>query len=107
MAEKIKTKRGDTFCLKCTYRNEDDERAELPEEIRSQIRTTKGDLVQELDIERLDEKGDFELTAKAKDTEGWDTGKHECDIEYTEDGRVFSTETFEISVVEDITYDED
>jgi len=50
--------------------------------------------------------GIFSLTATATATASWTTGTHSCDVEFTDDNsEVFSTETFKLKLIDDITYD--
>jgi len=50
--------------------------------------------------------GVFSLTATATSTASWTVGTHSCDIEFTDAaGDIFSTETFKLKLIEDITYD--
>jgi archaellin len=46
------------------------------------------------------------LSATAAQTDTWASGNHNCDIEFTDgSSEVFSTETFIVSVLEDISHD--
>ena len=50
--------------------------------------------------------GVFVLSATAAQTDTWSAGSHSCDIEFTDSsGEVFSTETFGVSILEDISHD--
>ena len=50
--------------------------------------------------------GVFSLTATATATDSWAAGNHSCDIEFTDDtSEVFSTETFTVTIIEDISHD--
>lgn len=49
--------------------------------------------------------GQFRLSATAAATDSWTAGSHSCDIEITDDSsNVFSTETFTVVILEDITH---
>jgi hypothetical protein len=50
--------------------------------------------------------GVFNLTATATSTDSWSAGNHSCDIEFTDNTNdVFSTETFTVTIIEDISHD--
>lgn len=50
--------------------------------------------------------GVFVLSATAAQTDTWSAGTHSCDIEFTDSsGEVFSTETFSVTILEDISHD--
>lgn len=50
--------------------------------------------------------GVFVLSATAAQTDTWSAGSHSCDIEFTDSsGEVFSTETFGVTILEDISHD--
>lgn len=50
--------------------------------------------------------GQFRLSATAAQTDLWPAGSLSCDVEFTDaDSNVFSTETFTITVLEDVTHD--
>jgi menaquinone-dependent protoporphyrinogen IX oxidase len=50
--------------------------------------------------------GVFSLNATAAQTDTWSAGTHSCDIEFTDSsGEVFSTETFSVTILEDISHD--
>ena len=74
--------------------------------IRAQIRA--GDtLISSLTLTLVDAaNGLFRLSATAAATDTWSAGNHSCDIEFTDDSsNVFSTETFTVVIVEDISHD--
>lgn len=74
--------------------------------IRAQIRQ-KTTLIATLTTTVTDASGGiFSLTATAASTATWTTGTHSCDIEFTDDNsEVFSTQTFKLKLIDDITYD--
>lgn len=50
--------------------------------------------------------GQFRLSATPAQSDLWPSGSHSSDIEFIDDtGNVFSTETFTVVVIEDITHD--
>ena len=74
--------------------------------IRAQIRA--GDtLIASLTVTLVDAaSGLFRLSATAGQTDSWSAGSHSCDVEFTDDNSiVFSTETFTVSILEDISHD--
>ena len=96
-------KRGDTLRIACQLQDDDQHPINIAGlNIASQIRQSNDRLVAALTVTVLDEVlGKFELTAETQD---WPTGRHLCDIEYTQaNGDVFSTVTFDVLVVRDIT----
>ena len=96
-------KRGDTLRIVCQLQDDDQAPINIAGlTIASQIRQSNDRLVSNLDVTVLDAVlGKFELSA---DTDEWPTGRHLCDIEYTQaNGDVFSTVTFDVLVLRDIT----
>ena len=74
--------------------------------IRAQIRA--GDtLIASLTVTVVNAaSGLFRLSATAGQTDSWSAGSHSCDVEFTDDNSiVFSTETFTVSILEDISHD--
>jgi hypothetical protein len=71
--------------------------------IRSQIRTTTDQLLVELSVEMTDSvNGAYRLYYDGSTT-AWPIGNANMDIEYTENGKVKSTDTVVIKIVKDIT----
>ena len=99
----IKFKRGDTFSLTCTYKVDGVPTSVSAITIKSQIRNQRDQLIQELDVEKLVSTGKFTLIASAEDTAEWPITVLRCDIQFSDGGIVRSTQTFDISVLEDIT----
>ncbi|HWO99761.1 MAG TPA: hypothetical protein VNL74_03955 [Methylococcus sp.] len=101
----LELKRGDSLVLDCTAR----ESVRGPAidlsgwTIRSQIRDRRDALLADLSAAILDAAaGSFRLTGPATST--WAPGSYRMDIEYTDPGgRVVSTETLEVRVIEDVT----
>lgn len=99
-------KAGDTFILTCNYaigKNPEP----LPPGIRSQIRTPDGVLVAELALNVISQD-DGVFTLRTDTTQTWfdisDTMF--CDVQFTDaDGVVFSTNTYEVPVIQDVTHD--
>jgi hypothetical protein len=101
-------KRGDTFSLTNTVTDPNNGNAVVDITgwtIRSQIRRGKN-LTQELTVTITDAvNGVFTLVAPAVDTAGWKVDTHTCDIQVTRPSGVTSSETFNVVVCEDVTYD--
>lgn len=99
-------KQGDTLDWVITL-TENDTAVDITSwSIRAQIRS--GDtLIASLTVTVLDAAaGIFRLSATAAQTDSWSAGSHSCDIEFTDDSSVvFSTETFTVSILEDISHD--
>ena len=104
--ETVTHKRGDTYQISIALTAEDGETPiDITEwTVKSQVRKRKT-LVTELVFAAVDlANGSFTLTAE--DTTEWPTGTLSSDIEYTDgDGIIRSSETYEIDVEGDITYD--
>lgn len=97
-------KRGDTFVVVCTYKEDGTATSVTPFTIRSQVRNARGELTQELTVTKADQVvsvGQFSLSAGAVT---WNPGQYQCDIEFSNAGTVRSTQTFYIPVAQDITY---
>jgi len=105
MAE-ITHKKGDTLEWVISL-TEDSSAVDITDfTIRSQIRQTST-LIATLTTTITNATGGvFSLTATASATASWTTGTHSCDIEFTDaNDEVFSTETFKLKLIDDITYD--
>lgn len=114
-------KRGDTLQIGCLAKDTDGEPEDLSNvTIRAQIRRKGTRLapepvfVAELDVSKADQslyKGQFSLSADETVTSLWEAGLesapvlHVVDIQKTVSGVVSSSETFEVPVVKDVTYD--
>lgn len=99
------TKRGDTFLLACTYK-ENATPVDLSDfDIQSQVRDSMGALVEQLVVSLADQgtaPGVFTL-APSSNPPDWPVDLLTCDVQFTKDGVVRSTQTFEIPVEQDIT----
>lgn len=97
-------KRGDSFNLSCVYK-EDGVPASLTQyEIRSQLRDSGDKLVQELQTTKANQTthpGVFVLSAI--DPSVFPIDLLRCDIQFIEGTTVRSTQTFFVSVEEDVT----
>lgn len=101
----ISVKQGDTFELFCVRR--DNSGAVVPLTgltVKSQMVKGEGSLV-DLTVTITDTaNGAFTLSKTAAETDLLEIGRYECDIQFTSDlGIVTSTNTFLITIVEDIT----
>lgn len=99
----IQFKRGDTFTLTCTYKVDGVATSVTALTIDSQIRNQRNQLIQELTVTKLVGTGQFTLVASAENTTEWPVSVLRCDIQFSDNGIVRSTQTFDISVVEEIT----
>lgn len=99
-------KRGDSFLMACVYKEGNEPYDVTNFTIRSQVRSSSDELVQELTVTKADQSTDpgaFVLSAGVIDS--WPVDLLRCDIEFSEEGTVRSTQTFMIPVVEDVTRD--
>jgi len=96
-------KRGDTFTVACTYKEDGEPASVAPYTIKAQVRNSRGELTQELQVVKADQSisvGQFALLAGNID---WTPGQYQCDIEFSSGSSVRSTQTFSIPVIQDIT----
>ena len=96
-------KRGDTFSLAGTYKVNGAAASVSGMTIASHVRTQAGTLVQNLTVAQTAFIGGFSLTATATQTAAWPATTLVCDIQFTQNGIVQSTETFSIAVEDDVT----
>jgi hypothetical protein len=99
-------KRGDSFLMACVYKVGGAPADVTNYAIRSQVRDSSDNLVQELTVTKADQttdKGVFVLSAGV--IAAWPIDLLRCDIEFSEEATVRSTQTFMIPVVEDVTRD--
>jgi hypothetical protein len=101
-------KRGDTFSLSITVTDPNNGNAVVDITgwtIRSQIRRGKN-LTEELTVTITDAvNGVFTMVATDAQTALWKVDTHTCDIQVTRPSGVTSSETFNVVVCEDVTYD--
>ena len=106
MAAYTEIKRGDTLHWTAELRDDD---AAPPTsltgwQIRAQVRTRHADLLAHLGITIAPDQLSYTLDATPAVTATWPPGLQRLDIEYTDPaGRVVSTETISLRVLEDIT----
>jgi hypothetical protein len=94
-------KRGDYFSFLFQILDEDKLPIDLAiGEVKSQIRTKSGDLVDTCSVVKI-ETG--KLKFYVADTNDWPIGTLEMDIDVDHNGQPFSTTTFLIPVIKDIT----
>ena len=97
-------KKGDTFTLVGTYK-QDNVPADITSfDIRAQVRDARGALVDELVITKADQLTDIGVFTVSGGNIDWLPGEYQCDIEFSNGGTVRSTQTFFIPVVQDVTY---
>jgi hypothetical protein len=99
-------KRGDSFLMACIYKVGGVATDVTNYTIKSQVRNSSDDLVQQLTVTKADQSTDpgaFVLSAGV--ISAWPIDLLRCDIEFSEEGTVRSTQTFMIPVVEDVTRD--
>ena len=103
----INHKRGDTLEIQATYLDDNDAPVDLSNmDIKMQCRTKFDKLIFSAELNNgitvLDAiNGTFLI--KIDDTSNFLAGLHYADIQYTKDGKIQSTETFEFNVVKDVT----
>ena len=101
--ETIYYKRGNTLSYTITVVDENDDPLDTPvANIRSEIRTENGALVDSLTIADTTTVGTYLLTAK-KSGNDYPLGNLYTDIQFTIDGVISSSDTFMIEVQKDIT----
>lgn len=101
----MKFKRGDTFRFTVELK-ENVDNGTIPlvtdvENIKCQVRTIGGELVETLNITLGEEPGEYIFSSS--DTSNYPTETLEMDIQVTKDGTISSTPTFKIEVEKDIT----
>ena len=99
-------KRGDSFLMACTYKQGDVPTSVELFSIRAQVRDSSDNLVQELIVTKADQAGNpgvFVLSAGI--ISGWPIDLLRCDIQFSEEQTVRSTQTFMIPVEENVTHD--
>lgn len=103
MVAVLTVKRGDTWRFECVRTDEDGAPAPLTGvDIASEI--TLGRTRKALSVEVTDAAaGKFSLSLSAFETAQLAARSYRADVEFTENGVVESTDTFLISVIEDIT----
>lgn len=104
----IPHKRGDTFLARCTFANDAGEPVALPTnvQIASSVKSLGGQtrpLVVTKAADQTANPGRFDVAASAAGTAAWPVGPLAWDIQYTRGDEVFSTDTFRILPVEDVT----
>jgi len=101
----VSVKQGDTLELLCVRRDNSDNPVSLSStSVKSQMIKGSNPLV-DLTVTVTDSaNGEFTLSKTAAETDVLEIGQYQCDIQFTTDsGVVTSTNTFTITIVEDIT----
>ncbi len=97
-------KRGDTFTVACTYKEDGIPTSVAPYTIRAQVRNSRLKLIAELVVSKANQSespGVFTLSGGEID---WNPSQYQCDIEFVDnEGVVRSSQTFNIPVEQDIT----
>lgn len=97
-------KRGDSFVLSCTYKQDGVATSVALYTIKAQLRDSSGQLVHELSVSKANQTstpGVFFLSGGS--TGAWPLDILRCDIQFTEGDTVRSTQTFGVEVIEGIT----
>ena len=102
----MRFKRGDTFSFTAEISDGESPVTGAAEKLRSQVRK-KFDrkFVAELVVSETETPGTYQFLHDGS-TQGWVATEHVIDIEYTDAGIVTSSDTFDLSVIEDVTHDE-
>jgi hypothetical protein len=97
-------KRGDTFALTCTRRNAAGVAMNITSTtIASKMRLGAAEVTLTV-TPTIPASGVFVLSATPAATQAWTAGLWRCDVQFTDAGDVRSTQTFLVSVVEDVTF---
>lgn len=100
----ITVKRGDTLAFIVRRTNEDGTpRTGESLNLKAQMRTSKEVLIAEFVIKETEVPGNYLFSISAIETALWTPGTYICDIEFTKDGVVESSDTFNIMVTKDVT----
>ena len=103
----LSIKRGDTLAFIVRRKNEDNTpRVGEASKLKSQIRTSKDVLLAELIITETETPGDYLFKVNAIETSLWLPGTYNCDIQFTDNEIVQSSDTFNIVVSKDVTRNE-
>lgn len=97
-------KRGDTFIPNCTYLDSTGMPAAyagLGISIKSQVRAPNGALVANLTVTAGVGVGEFVLESPS--TQNWPVGDLRWDIQFTQAGHIFSTQSVILRVSDDVT----
>lgn len=98
-------KRGDTFSLKCTWKQNGVPTDITGLTIASQLRSASGALIATLTVapdDQIANPGAYALVASGS-TARWPLGDALCDIQIDDQGIDRSSDTFAIPIIEDIT----
>lgn len=100
----VSLKRGDTFIPACTYLDANGAPADyvgLGITIKSQVRQPNGALVATLTV--TPGVGTGEFTLESGSTQNWPIGRLLFDIQFSQGGHIFSTQTAALDVADDVT----
>lgn len=100
----MKFKRGDTFAFSMYLRDDNGEAVVVTvDNIKCQVRTISGDLVDTLTTEATDNPGEYLF--KSPSTNDYPLGKLEMDVRVIKDDIVGSTPTIVLDIERDVTRD--
>lgn len=103
MIENIRLKRGDTLSFEITIEDQDGNAIENINEVKSQIRDSRYQLIDEFNIVSL---GGGKYKFLVDDTRNYPIADLQFDIQITKDDVVSSSETIRLSIVKDVTFDD-
>jgi len=104
MISRVLTKRGDTFSLTGTFKQNGVPFSLTGVIVTSQLRKADGTLIENLTYTQLPNIGEFTISATAAQAALWPIEVLLCDIQYVFiDGTKESSETFYIQILQDIT----
>jgi len=100
----VNVKRGDTLALDCTRTDSAGSAVSLAG-VSIAAKMRRGSTEITLTASATDEAaGEFRLSALATTTDDWVLGVYDCDVEFTNGATVASSQTFQVNVVEDVTF---
>lgn len=105
-----KFKRGDTFAFyaKLKDKNTGEPVNVEAEKIKSQVRNSNGILYAELEVTShpdIEQLGTYLFKANSSITKEWPSSTLYIDIEITDNDITYSSETFSVSIIKDVTAD--
>lgn len=105
--KRVKVKRGDTINWLCLYTDNVNVAIDITNiAIAAQIRSKIDVLLTTLTVTKLGGTGQYKLSQTAAITSTFSPGIYFADIEYTDNvGIVLSTETIEVEIPKDYTYE--
>ena len=95
-------KRGDTFAFTAAFEENSAPVTGIAEKLMSQVRDPFDKKIADLQIAETSTPGTY-LLKTDEPTADWPEGQIYCDIQYSENDVVTSSETFSINVIKDVT----